>query len=152
MIVTGKRNRICTALAVCLLLSGCGKTTAAEPSQAAAEAVTSPQTEKVTAAESELPEGYETFYGVLIDEDCSDTDEPELHELPCMLMESCRASGYGLDILQDDGSWKFVMFDENGQQTAWDYLNQTERMDGLFVTVTGRLENGVIIVESLEES
>ena len=94
----------------------------------------------------------ETFYGILIDEDCSDFEDPPLHDLPCMLMYSCRDSGYGLDILQKDGSYQFYMFDDNGQKLAWEYLNQTTRMYGLYITVTGTYEEGVIAVNTLAES
>ncbi|ADU21994.1 hypothetical protein [Ruminococcus albus] len=121
------------------------------------EAVT--RTETVTEEVSEVPaeseiiqEKYDTFYGILIDEDCSDVEDPVMHDLPCMLMEECRASGYGLDILQEDGSWIFYMFDSNGQDLAWEYLLQTEREYGLYVTVTGRWEDNVIKVISIEES
>lgn len=96
-------------------------------------------------------ERYDTFYGVLIDEDCSDFEYPPRHDLPCMLMDSCRASGYGLDIEQSDGSWVFYMFDDNGQSLSWDYLTQTDRMDGLYVTVTGKWEDNVIKVIDLQE-
>ena len=94
----------------------------------------------------------ESFYGVLIDEDCSDFEDPPMHDLPCMLMYSCRDSGYGLDILQEDGTYKFYMFDDNGQKLAWDYLNKTTRMYGLYVTVTGIYEDGVIKVKTFKES
>ena len=94
---------------------------------------------------------YETFTGILIDQDCSDFDDPPSHDLPCMLMDSCRASGYGLDILQADGTWLFYAFDENGQDLALDYLLHTTRMDNLYVTVTGTLTDGTIAVQTLEE-
>ena len=94
----------------------------------------------------------EVFSGILIDEDCSDFEDPPKHDLPCMLMDSCRASGYGLDIQQEDGSWLFYMFDDKGQELSWDYLTHTDRMDKLYVTVTGKLEDGIIYVEKLEEN
>lgn len=97
-------------------------------------------------------ESVQTFYGILIDEDCSDFEDPPKHDLPCMLMYSCRDSGYGLDILQADGSYQFYMFDENGQKLSWEYLNKTTRMYGLYVTVTGIYEDGVIKVQTFEES
>ena len=94
----------------------------------------------------------ETFYGVLIDEDCSDFEEPSMHDLPCMLMYDCRDSGYGLVILHPDGSYVFYMFDQHGQELAWQYLNETTRMSGLYVTVTGKREENLIKVKTLEES
>lgn len=100
---------------------------------------------------SEEKTDYEVFTGILIDEDCSDFDPPPEHDLPCMLMDSCRASGYGIDIQQEDGSWRFYMFDEKGQDLSLDYLLHTDRMSELYVTVTGVLENDIIYVENLEE-
>ncbi len=110
--------------------------------------------EETSAAETDIiveeTVNYEVYNGILIDEDCSDFETPPEHDLPCMLMDSCRASGYGIDIQQDDGSWKFYIFDEKGQQLSWDYLTNTNRMSELYVTVTGKLENGIIYVEKLE--
>ena len=124
----------------------------AEPEPLAAPETEAPAVQEAEepAAEAE-PTAFSVFVGVLIDEDCSDVASPPKHDLPCMLMESCRASGYGLDILQDDGTWQFYMFDENGQTLSYDYLKQTDRMDGLFVSVTGTLEDGIIHVYQLEE-
>ena len=88
--------------------------------------------EETSVAETEIiveeTVNYEVYDGILIDEDCSDFESPPEHDLPCMLMDSCRASGYGIDIQQDDGSWKFYMFDEKGQALSWDYLTHTNRM------------------------
>lgn len=114
------------------------------------------------AAETEVPQTEETipvteaeeerFYGVLIDADCSDFEDPPAHDLPCMLMDECRASGYGIDILQDDGTWVFYMFDQKGQELTLDYLLKTKRMDNLYVYITGKFEDNVIRVTGLEEA
>lgn len=125
-----------------------------EISEEILEAETTVQTTETTTESitETSEEKYDSFFGVLIDEDCSDFEDPPLHDLPCMFMEGCRASGYGLDIEQPDGTWVFYMFDENGQELAWEYLNQTTRQDGLFVTVTGRWEDNILKVISIEES
>lgn len=114
------------------------------------------------AAETEVPQAEETvpvteaaeerFYGVLIDADCSDFEDPPSHDLPCMLMDECRASGYGIDILKDDGTWVFYMFDQKGQDLTLDYLLKTKRNDNLYAYVTGKFEDGVIRVTGLEEA
>ena len=132
------------------------KVTSAETAVSSSEIQEQSLTEETSAQaaapeETKQAEQYDTFYGVLIDEDCSDFEYPPLHDLPCMLMDSCRASGYGLDIEQSDGSWVFYMFDDNGQSLSWDYLTQTDRMDGLYVTVTGKWEDNVIKVIDLQE-
>lgn len=135
---------------------------AEETTEAANPETTAPATDppapEETAAEEATPDipvqtepVYETFVGILIDEDCSDFEDPPLHDLPCMLMDSCRASGYGLDIQQPDGSWLFYPFDETGQALSWDYLIHTERMDGLYVKVTGTWEGNCIKVIAIEE-
>jgi len=130
-----------------LFLTGCGTSVNAS----VAEPVKT-QTE-VKSETTDISRGeYDTFFGVLMDECCSDIEDPALHETNCMFMEGCRESGYGLDIRQEDGSWVFYMFDEAGQQLTLDYLEQTERVDGLYVTVTGTMENEVIKVISIEES
>ena len=130
-----------------LFLTGCGTSvnaSVAEPVKTQTEVKS--ETTDVSRGE------YDTFFGVLMDECCSDIEDPTLHETNCMFMEGCRESGYGLDIRQEDGSWVFYMFDEAGQQLTLDYLEQTERVDGLYVTVTGTMENEVIKVISIEES
>ncbi len=130
-----------------LLLTGCGATANAEIAE-----VRETQTEVKTQKADVSSVQYDTFFGVLMDECCSDIEDPALHETNCMFMESCRESGYGLDIQQEDGSWVFYMFDEAGQDLTLEYLEQTERVDGLYVTVTGTMENEVIKVISIEES
>ena len=130
-----------------LFLTGCGTSvnaSVAEPVKTQTEVKS--ETTDVSRGE------YDAFFGVLMDECCSDIEDPALHETNCMFMEGCRESGYGLDIRQEDGSWVFYMFDEAGQQLTLDYLEQTERVDGLYVTVTGTMENEVIKVISIEES
>ena len=125
-----------------------------EPTETTALPETAPPETEPPATEPPATEPvpvYETFTGILIDQDCSDFDDPPSHDLPCMLMESCRASGYGLDILQADGTWLFYAFDENGQDLALDYLLHTTRMDNLYVTVTGTLTDGTIAVQTLEK-
>jgi len=122
-------------------------TVSAAPSQT----TTAVSATTVTSTSVQIKE-YAEFFGVLIDEDCSDFEDPPRHDTDCMFMEGCRASGYGIDIEQEDGSWVFYMFDENGQVLAWNYLNTTKRPDGLFVTVTGEWDNGKIKVISIKES
>lgn len=170
------------AASIMLLLTACGDTGQSRVSDAykkssekppvTAQAESSAETslvevtekisEKTTAAaeetltekpeESAVSESFDTFYGILIDEDCSDVSDPPLHDLPCMLMEECRASGFGIDIQQEDGTWVFYMFGQKGQDLAWEYLLQTEREDNLYVTVEGTWEDNEIKVISLTES
>ena len=140
-------KKLLITAALALMLTGCGS---AEVQQKAAnKPAATTSSEK---SESNDSTEYQTFYGVLMDECCSDIDDPAVHETNCMFMEGCRESGYGLDIQQPDGSWKFYMFDEAGQQQTWDYINTTKRADGLYVTVTGNMENEIIKVKTITES
>ena len=132
---------------ISLFLTGCGATANAEIAEVR-ETHTEVKTQKADVSSGQ----YDTFFGVLMDECCSDIEDPAIHETNCMFMEGCRESGYGLDIQQEDGSWVFYMFDEAGQDLTLEYLEQTERVDGLYVTVTGTMENEVIKVISIEES
>lgn len=126
------------------------KVTAAVTESAAVSSIETAVTEPDITEEETF--AAEVFSGILIDEDCSDFEDPPNHDLPCMLMDSCRASGYGLDIQHEDGSWLFYMFDDKGQELAWEYLTYTDRMSELYVTVTGTLDNNIIYVEKLEEN
>ena len=132
---------------ISLFLTGCGATANADVTEVR-ETQTEVKTQKADVSSGQ----YDTFFGVLMDECCLDIEDPALHETNCMFMEGCRESGYGLDIQQEDGSWVFYMFDEAGQNLTLEYLEQTERVDGLYVTVTGTMENEVIKVISIEES
>jgi flagellar basal body L-ring protein FlgH len=136
-------ERIAAGLLPLILLTGCGHETASKETEkmTAEEAVSQAETEQQT----------EIFSGVLMDEDCSGLEDPPLHETNCMFMDECRASGYGLDIEQPDGSWVFYMFDERGQQLTWEYLNITTRTEGLYADVTGIRSGDIIKVISIEE-
>jgi hypothetical protein len=144
-----------TTTAIATTVTTTVSTSAAQPETTSLTSVpetTIPETVPVVATEpipSETEPAYDTFTGILIDEDCSDVEDPELHDLPCMLMDSCSASGYGLDIQTEDGAWQFIPFDEKGQELAWDYLLQTSQPDHLYVTITGTNIAGVIHVAQL---
>lgn len=110
-----------------------------------------PEKTQVVNTATPVPQEEESFYGILMDYDCSDMTNPEEHELACMFMEECKASGYGLDILQKDGSYKFYMFDEKGQELTWQYMQHCTRVDGLYVRIWGTYKNGKIYVTKLKE-
>lgn len=110
-----------------------------------------PEKTQVVNTATPVPQEEESFYGILMDYDCSDMTNPEEHELACMFMEECKASGYGLDILQKDGSYKFYMFDEKGQELTWQYMQSCTRVDGLYVRIWGTYKNGKIYVTKLKE-
>lgn len=104
----------------------------------------------ITQASSESTK--ETLYGILIDAHCSGTSNPVAHKKSCTVMPSCSASGYGIDIKQSDGTYKFYKFDDNGYNLAKDILGKTTRADNLSVVVTGTLEGDIIKVSSVSET
>ena len=141
------KKRVIAALVILLLLYGCGQAQSSETSPASkADAQTS-----TSSASDESSQQAEQFSGILIDEDCSDFEDPPMHETNCMFMEECRASGYGIDIKQADGSWVFYEFDDRGKELAWEYLNKTDKPDGLYITVTGTRDGKTIKVNEINE-
>lgn len=120
---------------------------AEEPSQAE-EPQPSPVPDEPSEAVVEQPQSYQ---GYLMDQDCLSIEDPKEHETACMLMPTCRASGYGLLILQADGSRTFYLFDEKGQELTYEYCQTTDREADLRVEITGFLRDGILAVESLRE-
>jgi hypothetical protein len=92
-----------------------------------------------------------SYSGIVIDEDCSSIASPGKHTKACSLMPGCIASGFGIDIKQADGTWKFFKFDTNGHSLAKDYLYETSRENNLKVIVTGTSDGKTIKVTSLKE-
>lgn len=89
--------------------------------------------------------------GILIDSDCSGTSTPEKHTKACNLMPGCAASGYGIDVKQADGTYKFYKFNDNGQKIAKDILNKTTRTANLTIRAKGTLQGTTFKVSSIEE-
>ena len=96
----------------------------------------------VAAEQSDL-----SLSGYVMDEHCFvKKPEPELDSKMCLQMPTCAASGYGLAVLQDDGTYKFYYLDgdcapdaTDGQDLAAKIINQTEKMDHIYLTVKGNL-------------
>ena len=109
--------------------------------------------------------------GYVMDEHCFvKKPEPELDSKMCLQMPTCAASGYGLAVLQEDGTYKFYYFDGDfapaatgAQLTAINLIDASTKSDHFYVSVTGILtgENRkaadgqsypLLKVSSLEES
>ncbi len=90
--------------------------------------------------------------GILINASCSSTADPEKHTKACNLMPGCAASGYGIDVKQPDGTYKFYKFDERGQHLAKEnILAKTQKQNNLTIIVRGIAEKDVFKVAAIAE-
>ncbi|HWQ70758.1 MAG TPA: cell wall-binding repeat-containing protein [Desulfitobacteriaceae bacterium] len=90
----------------------------------------------------------QTFTGYIIDEDCfaAMPDDPGADTKNCLSMSACAASGYGIAVLQADGTYKFYYFDgefapeaTGAQIQAADLIKNTTKQNHISVKVTGIL-------------
>lgn len=94
----------------------------------------------------------ETMKGYLIDVHCFDIKPvPGSDTKACLQMKGCAASGFGIAVRQDDGSYKFYFLDGNfapaatgGQIMAMNLINNTTKEDHVYISVTGSLTGGRI--------
>jgi sulfite exporter TauE/SafE len=96
-----------------------------------------------------IPETKEqSFTGYIIDEDCfvMMPQDPGSDTKVCLRMSSCTASGYGIAVLQSDGSYKFYFFDgefapkaAGAQVKAFNIISNTTKKDHVSITVKGTL-------------
>ncbi len=77
---------------------------------------------------------------------------PEKHTNQCNLMEECSKGGYGISIKQEDGSYKYFKFDENGSKLAKEQIvEKTSKKDNLLVNIKGKIEGDTITLSSITE-
>lgn len=77
---------------------------------------------------------------------------PEKHPVSCLKMPSCVASGFGIFINNPNSGYTYYKFDKKGSALAYqNIVCKTVKMDHLLVEVTGKLQNGIIIVNGIEE-
>jgi hypothetical protein len=77
---------------------------------------------------------------------------PEKHTNQCNLMEECSKDGYGISIKQEDGSYKYFKFDENGSKLAKEQIvEKTSKKDNLLVDVKGKIAGDTITISSIIE-
>jgi len=89
----------------------------------------------------------ETMKGYIIDVHCFDLKpDPAADSKACLQMKGCAASGYGIAVPQNDGSYKFYFFDGNfapaptdSQLDAVNLINSISKKDQLYISVTGTL-------------
>lgn len=136
---------ISVVLAMGMLLCSCGKSNGNSSESVKAEIKDSAIINISSKSENAK------LVGILIDKCCSDTSSPTDHTRSCLLMQSCEATGYGLLILQQDGSYKFYPFDANGHNLAKQYLQKTTKESYISVIVDGSIENDTIVTKQITE-
>ena len=94
----------------------------------------------------------ETKNGILSDTACSknakDPEKTSMHTKICALMESCKASGYGL--ITADGL--FLKFDKAGDEMALAFLEATKKEAHLSIRVTADFSTDPIAVSRIEDA
>jgi len=97
------------------------------------------------------------FTGYLADVTCGSTGKgmdgsnlvtnPEEHTKHCL--EVCAASGFGIMLKNDDGeTYRFVKFDDKGNNLSNESLNMMEEGQSINITVKGYIENNIISVSN----
>ncbi|MHB1483244.1 MAG: hypothetical protein ACYCYI_01145 [Saccharofermentanales bacterium] len=89
----------------------------------------------------------ETIEGYIMDVHCFvKKPVPESDTKTCLQMAGCAASGFGVAVKQDDGSYKFYFLDgtfapaaADGQLKAMNLINNTTKKDHIYISVTGSL-------------
>lgn len=87
--------------------------------------------------------------GILLEGHHSGTADPKKHTLKCLLMPGCAKSGFGISVLQDDGSYKYYKFDTTGHQLAAVLLDSITRQNDIVIHVEGALEEDTLYVARL---
>jgi len=102
--------------------------------------------------------------GVLIDQACSSKAETRIvsgvnphleggilwaytHDRNCLLMDSCKRSGYGVFTYESN---KFLTFDPAGNQKALALLQASKKTEDFRIEVTGEVEGDKIKVANIK--
>ncbi len=102
-----------------------------------------------------LPEasaGPDTLEGFLLEGHHSTTSSPSEHKKLCLLMPDCAASGFGISVLQEDGTYKYYKFDETGHKLAVILLDSITAADHVGIRVEGHVAGDVIHVSRLSQA
>ncbi|MEI8216299.1 MAG: S-layer homology domain-containing protein [Eubacteriales bacterium] len=94
----------------------------------------------------------QTFSGYIIDKHCYiKKPVPGSDTKVCLQMPTCAATGYGIAVLQNDGSYKFYYFNGSfapnttrAQTLSVNLINATDKTDHISITVTGSLNGDTI--------
>ncbi len=93
--------------------------------------------------------GPDTLEGFLLEGHHSTTPSPAEHKKLCLLMPDCAASGFGVSVLQEDGTYKTYKFDETGHRLAVILLDSIAADDHVGIRVEGHIAGDVIHVSRL---
>lgn len=89
----------------------------------------------------------QTLDGYIMDVHCFVIkSDPGSDSKACLQMPGCAATGFGIAVKQDDGTYKFFFFDGNfapsatdGQTKAMNLIDNTVKKDHVYISVTGEL-------------
>lgn len=139
------------ALILLLVLTGCGGEVT--PSVTPSETPTATPTPSPTPSPSpSASNGLKTINGYLVDQKCGlagkDTNgndmtaHPEKHTVKCLKTKSHADSGYGMEIRQSDGSFKFYKFDKaSSNMLKRQIVDKTEKTDDILIAVRGTMND-----------
>ncbi|MBY9079266.1 S-layer homology domain-containing protein [Paenibacillus sp. HN-1] len=89
--------------------------------------------------------------GILIEGHHSGTSDPTKHSKKCLLMPGCASSGFGIDVLQTDGKYKYYKFDTRGHELAAVLIDSIKKETNIVIHVSGTIEGDIIHVASLSQ-
>lgn len=105
-----------------------------------------------------------TFNGYLSDSLCATSEggiagdgsnmktNPEKHTVACLKNGACTASGFGILIKNDSGTYDFTKFDAAGNKIVKALLKSTKRTANYYITVKGIMVKDMIKVSKIAES
>ncbi|MDF2935745.1 MAG: hypothetical protein K0Q90_1118 [Paenibacillaceae bacterium] len=96
--------------------------------------------------------GPDTLEGFLLEGHHSSTASPSEHKKLCLLMPDCAASGFGVSVLQSDGTYKYFKFDETGHRLAVILLDSITAADHVGIRVEGHIAGDVVHVSRLSRA
>lgn len=89
--------------------------------------------------------------GILLEGHHSNTDDPKAHKKLCLLMPDCAASGFGISVLQSDGSYRYYKFDEAGHKLAAILLDSISAADNVQIRAEGTIAGDVFQVTRISQ-
>jgi hypothetical protein len=105
-----------------------------------------------------------TFNGYLSDTLCATSEgniaadgsnmktSPEKHSVACLRNGACMASGFGILIKNNSGTYDFTKFDAAGNKMVKALLKSTRKTANYFITVKGVMVKDMIKVSKIIES
>lgn len=102
--------------------------------------------------EIEDTNGEVTLDGWLYDYMSRGSKTPESKTKECLIMPKMEQSGYGVLVKQEDKSYKFYKFDDNGQKLSKNnILAKTKKSKGITIEVKGTVKDKILKVTAITE-